>query len=301
MSKILQFKDLKEMIDSRAKELEFVKYLKQFRNKTIVIKYGGSALETAKQISFLVNDLIFLKQQNLHVILIHGGSRQLNGVLKSNDIKIEAINGIRVTTKEVLSYAIKVFKDVNNYIVDEINKKGKGEIKAIGLNGHEIPITVSDFLDRGKYQYVGKIKKVNIEYLTALGKEYIPVLSSLSQTGDNQPLNVNADIKAAEIAKAIKAEKFIIMTDTEGILDKNKTLISSIDSHKIEQLIQQKIISEGMVPKVEACLSALKGGVKKVHIINGTQAHSLVREIFTDEGVGTQIMESYEVKKETHA
>lgn len=290
MNKILQFKDLKKIISARAKELEFMKYIKSFRKKTIIVKYGGSALETSQKISYLVDDIVFMKQQGIDVILIHGGSRQLNKILKSQNIENKTLDGIRITTKDILKYAIATFKEVNQFIVKEINNKGNGEVKAIGLNGNEVPITISTFLDKEKYGFVGKIDKVNIEYLNALRKEYIPVLSSLSQTEDNQPLNINADIHAAEIAKEIKAEKLIIMTDTEGILDGNQNLISSIDCETIDQLISEGVISAGMTPKVKACMLALNGGIYKVHIINGTVQHSLVKEIFTDEGVGTEIV-----------
>lgn len=292
VGKLIDYKNLKRIIDSRAKELEFVKYIKKYKNKTIVVKYGGSALETSQKISYLVDDLIFLKQQNINVVLIHGGSRQLNKLLKEKKINNETIEGIRITTEEILKYAIDIFKEVNNLIVTEINKKGRGEIKAIGLNGNEIPITISDILDKKKYKYVGKIKKINIEYLTALSKKYIPVLSSLSQTEDHQPLNVNADTNAAEIAKKLNAEKFILMTDKDGILGEDVELLPTLDVKRTNTMLKQGIISGGMVPKVEACLAALEGHVKKVHIINGTKPHALAKEIFTDEGIGTQILNS---------
>ena len=291
MRKVVKFEILKKIIDARAKELEFIKYIKKFRNKTIVVKYGGSALEETKNISYLI-DIIFMKQQGIDVVLIHGGARQLNKLLNEHNIKYDVIDGIRVTTKEILKYAIIAFKEINKKIIDEINKKGKGEIKAIGLNGHEIPITISTFLNKERYQFVGQIKQVNIEYLKALSKEYIPVLSSLSQTEDNQPLNINADINAAAIAQELKAEKLIIMTDTPGIIDENGNLISSIDYFTIKKLIKNKVISKGMIPKVQASISALEGGVNKVHIISGTEPHSLAKEIFTDEGIGTEIIKN---------
>ena len=290
MSKVMTFEDLKRIKDSRAKELEYVKYIKEFKNKLIVVKYGGSALETSHKISYLVDDLIFLKQQHINVILIHGGSRQLNHLLKEKNIKSSFIKGNRVTTDEILNYAIQVFKNVNELIVEEINKKGKGEIKGFGLNGHEIPITISEYLDKNKYHYVGKIKEVNTEYITAIDNQYIPVLSSLSQTKKHEPLNLNADTYAAEIAKKLNAYKFVIMTDTDGILDKHGKLLPSLDQATVKQMLWKKVISAGMIPKVEACLSALEGNVKKVHIINGTYPHALAKEIFTDCGIGTEIL-----------
>jgi len=286
----MTLEDLKLIKGSLAKELEYIKYIKQFRNKTIVVKYGGSALETTKKISYLIDDLIFLKQEHINVVLIHGGSRQLNAKLKQENITNESIDGIRVTTKEILSHAIETFKTVNEFIVQKINEKGQEEIKGIGLNGNEIPITISEFLDKDKYQYVGKIVAVNIGYITALGPQYIPVLSSLSQTKDREPLNINADTNAAEIAKKLQADKFIIMTDTNGILNEDGDLLSSLDQEAVKQMLEKHIISAGMIPKVEACLSALEGGVNKVHIINGTSPHALAKEIFTDSGIGTEIV-----------
>jgi acetylglutamate kinase len=290
MPKVMTLEDLKLIKGSLAKELEYIKYIKQFRNKTIVVKYGGSALETTKKISYLIDDLIFLKQEHINVVLIHGGSRQLNAKLKQENITNESIDGIRLTTKEILSHAIETFKTVNEFIVQKINEKGQGEIKGIGLNGNEIPITISEFLDKDKYQYVGKIVAVNIGYITALGPQYIPVLSSLSQTKDREPLNINADTNAAEIAKKLQADKFIIMTDTNGILNEDGDLLSSLDQEAVKQMLEKHIISAGMIPKVEACLSALEGGVNKVHIINGTSPHALAKEIFTDSGIGTEIV-----------
>jgi len=300
-NKVMSLEDLKQIKWAHAKELEYIKYIKEFRNKTIVVKYGGSALETKEVISYLIDDLIFLKQQNINVILLHGGSRQLNANLKELKIPNKSINGIRVTTKEILKQAVAVFKEVNQFIVDKINIKGKGEIKGIGLNGDEIPITISEFLDKEKYEYVGKIVKVNVDYINALDGQYIPVLSSLSQTEDHQPLNINADTNAAEIAKELHADKLIIMTDTNGILDENGKLLSSLDRELVEEMLKKQTISAGMVPKVEACLAALEGNVKKVHIINGTSAHALAREIFTESGIGTEIIDRQKTYKIKHA
>lgn len=290
MEENIGFDDLKQIISSRARELEFAKYIKIFKGHTIVVKYGGSALETEDNISSLIDDLIFLKQQQINVVLIHGGSKHLNNVLKQHNINNEIIDGIRVTTKEVLRHAIKVFKDVNSMIVAEINYKGRGEIKAIGLNGSEIPITISLYLDKEKYHYVGRIVKVNIDYLNALRSEYIPVISSLSQTEDHQILNVNADTHAVEIAIKLNAEKYINMTNTDGILDETGRLIPSMNMDMAEKMLQSGVISKGMVPKIQSCLHALRHNVNKVHIINGTFPHALAREIFTDEGIGTEIV-----------
>jgi acetylglutamate kinase len=284
------FDVLKQIISSRARELEFKKYIDRFKGKTVIVKYGGSALETEENISSLIDDLIFLKQQQINVILIHGGSKHLNKVLKEDNVENVIIDGIRVTTLEVLKHAVRVFKEVNSMIVAEINAKGKGEIKAIGLNGSEIPITISQFLDENKYHYVGKIVKVNVEYLNALRSEYIPVISSLSQTEDHQILNVNADTHAVEIAIELKAEKYINMTNTDGILDESGNLIHSMNLDKAMDLINRMVISHGMVPKIQSCLHALENNVNKVHIINGTFSHALAREIFTDEGIGTEIV-----------
>lgn len=299
--KVMTLEDLKLIKGAHAKELEYIKYIKEFRNKTIVVKYGGSALETTKILSYLIEDLIFLKQQHINVVLLHGGSRQLNNTLKKANIKHESIAGIRVTTKEILDLAIDVFTKVNSEIVDEINKRGQGEIKGIGLNGNEIPITISEYLDKDKYHYVGKIATVNVEIIRALGDQYIPVLSSLSQTRDHQALNINADTNAAEIAKKLNAYKLIIITDKDGILGKDGKLLSSVNETQIKAMLAEGTISEGMIPKVEACLSALKGNIKKVHIINGTERHALAREIFTDSGIGTEIVKEGKLHKMKHA
>ena len=299
--KVMTLEDLKLIKGAHAKELEHIKYIKEFRNKTIVVKYGGSALEVPKVISYLIDDLIFLKQLQINVVLLHGGSRHLNDLLKKKNIKHKSINGIRVTSKEILDDAIKVFTDVNNSIVDEINRKGQGEIKGIGLNGNEVPITISEYLDKDTYQYVGKIVDVNVEFINALDSQYIPVLSSLSQTKDHQPLNINADTNAAEIAKKLNAYKLIIVTDRDGILGKDGKLLSSVNESQIKAMLEEGTISEGMVPKVLACLSAIEGNVKKVHIINGTKQDALVNELFTDSGIGTEIVKQSKVSKIKYA
>jgi acetylglutamate kinase len=301
MHKVMTFEDMKLLKESRVKELEYMKYIEEFKDKTIVVKYGGSALETTEKISYLIDDLIFLKQVGINVVLLHGGSRQLNNKLKGKNIKSDTIDGIRVTTKEILTYAIEVFREVNDFIVDEINKKGNGAIKGFGLNGNEIPLTISEFLDKNKYQYVGRIVKVNVDYIKALSKPYIPVLSSLSQTKDHEPLNVNADTYASEIAKKLNAYKFVIMTDTDGIIDEHGKLLSSLDQASVRLLLEKGIISAGMIPKVEACLSALEGNINKVHIINGTAPHALAKEILTDSGIGTEIVKHSKVKAMKHA
>jgi acetylglutamate kinase len=299
--KVMTLDDLKLIKGAHAKELENKKYIKEFRNKTIVVKYGGSALEVPKVISYLIDDLIFLKQLHINVVLLHGGSRHLNDLLKKKKIEHKSINGIRVTSKEILDDAIKVFTAVNNSIVDEINIKGQGEIKGIGLNGNEVPITISEYLDKATYQYVGKIVDVNVEFINALDSQYIPVLSSLSQTKDHQPLNINADTNAAEIAKKLNAYKLIIVTDKDGILGKDGKLLSSVNESQIKAMLEEGTISEGMVPKVLACLSAIEGNVKKVHIINGTKPDALVKELFTDSGIGTEIVKQSKVSKIKYA
>ena len=299
--KVMTLEDLKLIKGAHAKELEHIKYIKEFRNKTIVVKYGGSALEVPKVISYLIDDLIFLKQLQINVVLLHGGSRHLNDLLKKKKIEHKSINGIRVTSKEILDDAIKVFTDVNNSIVDEINRKGQGEIKGIGLNGNEVPITISEYLDKDTYQYVGKIVDVNVEFINALDSQYIPVLSSLSQTKDHQPLNINADTNAAEIAKKLNAYKLIIVTDRDGILGKDGKLLSSVNENQIKEMLEEGTISEGMVPKVLACLSAIKGNIKKVHIINGTKQDALVNELFTDSGIGTEIVKQSKLSKIKYA
>ncbi len=299
--KVMTLDDLKLIKGAHAKELEHIKYIKEFRNKTIVVKYGGSALEVQKVISYLIEDLIFLKQLHINVVLLHGGSRQLNEVLKSKKIKHESIDGIRVTTKEILDHAVAEFTKVNKSIVDEINRKGQDEIKGIGINGNEVPVTISEYLDKAKYQYVGHIVDVNVEFINALDSQYIPVLSSLSQTKDHQALNINADTNAAEIAKKLNAYKLIIVTDKDGILGKDGKLLSSVNESQIKEMLEEGTISEGMVPKVLACLSAIEGNVKKVHIINGTKQDALVNELFTDSGIGTEIVKQSKLSKIKYA
>lgn len=289
MTKVLRFEELKKIIDSEEKKLEFIKYFNQFKNSTIVVKYGSSALETSQKISYLVDDLIFLKRQNIHVVLIHGGSRQLNEKLKEKGIQVELEDGIRITSKEVLKNAISVFKEMNTYIVNEINKYGNGEVKAIGINGSDIPITISEFLNKDKYGYVGLIQQVDTSFLNALDETYIPVISSLSRTAEGESLNINADTNSTEIAKTLNAEKLVFMTDTDGILDNEGQLNSSLDYDIVKEMIKNGAISGGMIPKAKACLTAIHGNVKKVHIISGTDPHALVKEILTDEGIGTEV------------
>lgn len=275
---------------------EAIPYIKKFHGVTFVIKYGGSAMDRVTdpkescQHAFL-EDIVFMSLIGMRIILIHGGSRYLNQLLAGSRIETKRIKGHRVTCEKTLALAIKAFDKLNDQLVQKIHDMG-GE--AIGLKGQHSELLLVQKHSLTELEYVGEIDEVRVEILHVLKEDVIPVVTPIGLDEGGQAYNINADIVAEKVAVAVGAAKLILLTDVDGVIIKEKNsppqLISSITAAKINRLIKQGIITGGMEPKVLTGLEALAGGVSKVHIINGSLPHSLLKELLTDKGVGTEIL-----------
>lgn len=283
--------DLQESIFKADILIEALKYIKQFYGKTIVIKYGGHAMIDESLKEKVILDIVLMKYVGMNPVVIHGGGPEITEVMDKMGKKSEFIKGLRVTDAETMEIVEMVLGRINKGLVALINQHGA---KAVGLSGKDGGLISAEKckldVDLG---FVGDVYEIDPEIINVLDKEgFIPVISSIG-TCDGDTYNINADLVAGEIAAALKAEKLIMLTDVRGILRDPKdeeSLISTIKLSEIDKLEQDKIISGGMLPKVEACEIALRGSVKKTHIIDGRISHSILLEIFTDSGIGTQII-----------
>jgi len=284
--------------------LEALPYIRQFRGKTFVIKYGGSAMVEDRLREIFARDILLLKFVGINPVIIHGGGKHINEMLKKLNVDVEFIGGLRKTTEEIMHIVEMVLSgDINKDIVALINKHSGEEIFAVGLSGRDgrllkaKKINTNYFVEKlgvkppkADIGFVGEITHVNTELLeTLMQHNYIPVIAPIGVGEQGEAYNINADIAAAAVAKALKAEKLIFLTDTEGVKDDKGKLIKKLKDDTVEELIKKGVISGGMIPKVRSAVEALKGGVKKVHIVDGRIPHSILLEIFTDEGVGTEI------------
>jgi len=292
---------MKTVINKANVLIEALPYIRNFYDKTFVIKYGGAAMVEEKLKDAFAQDIVLLNFIGIKPIIVHGGGPKINKMLQQMGKKPTFIHGHRVTDKETIDIVEMVLGGlINKQIVSLINSHGG---RAIGLSGKDGNLIKArkkvikkfsaetgtpEIIDLG---LVGDIEKVNPKILLSVEKDgFIPVIAPISYGQKNETLNINADYVAGMIAHALKAEKLVLLTDVEGIKDKNKKLISTLDKKRINVLIAKKIISGGMLPKVQACQNALKGGVKKTHIIDGRIPHSVLLEIFTERGIGTEII-----------
>ncbi|MGA7579522.1 MAG: acetylglutamate kinase [Desulfobaccales bacterium] len=264
-----------------------VNYINAFSGKRFVLKVGGSILDDFRLLPALVEDVIFLKKVGIDVVLVNGGGRHLNQAMKEKNLKISKIRGLRVTSAEVLELAAQVFAAVSREIQTEIERRGYHSI----IFGRETGLVKSERIGNPELGFVGVPRAVEVSLLDNLAPKVIPIVSAV--TAGTRPgeagYNVNADDVAGILASSLGAEKLILMTDVEGVLDENGSLLSTLSVSQVEALIARKIIHGGMIPKVETCLKALKGGVQKCHIVKGS-THSFIDEILTDEGVGTEFV-----------
>ncbi len=274
--------------------LEALPYIQKFSGKIIVIKYGGSVMEDEVLSKEVFRDIVLLKFVGMRPIVVHGGGKEITSLMKKLGIPSKFVSGHRITDKETLDIVEMILAGkVNKRVVAGINAQGG---LAIGLSGKDAnlikaeKLVLNESLDLG---YVGNIKSINIELLRYLIDEgYIPVISSIGIDEKGQGYNINADIVAGKVAETLGAEKLIYLTDTEGVIDREKGLISHLSISDAKKLIDKGDIVGGMLPKVISGMEALEGGVGKVHIINGNSPHSILLEIFTEEGVGTEIVKS---------
>ncbi len=266
--------------------LDALPFIRKFYGKTIVIKYGGSAQIDEKLKESFAIDVLMLYMVGIKPVIVHGGGKRITEILDALHIKTEFKNGIRVTTKESIKIAEMVLSgEINKEIVNMLNQHGA---KAIGINGKDMCFMKA----KSKLGFTGEIISVDGIFLNKLLSEnLVPVIAPIAagETPTHPGYNINADIAASEIAASLDATKIVFLTDTPGVLDKEGNLISSLNAKEIEKLKNNGTIAGGMIPKVEAALNAVSKGVKKAHIIDGRVEHSILLELLTSEGIGTEI------------
>ena len=283
--------------------IEALPYIRQFHGTTVVIKYGGNAMTEAALKDSFAADVVLMKLVGINVVVVHGGGPQIGKLLSRLNIESEFVNGMRVTDSATMDVVQMVLGGlVNPDIVSLINTHGGRAVGVTGKDGNliqaeKMPMTFAsnnagssepEIIDIG---HVGSITNIQIDVLnTLVQSEFIPVIAPVGVGKDGESYNINADIVAGAIAKALNAEKLVLLTNTPGILDADKTTLSSLNKAEVEALIAEGTISEGMLPKVDCAIDAVSGGVNSVTIVDGRVPHALLLEVFTDSGVGTQIL-----------
>ena len=281
---------MKSKIDVVKTLLDALPYIKKFANEKIVIKYGGSAQTSELLKQQFAQDIVLLHTVGMKPIIVHGGGKSITDLLADLGVATKFVDGQRVTTKEVMRIAEMVLSgEINKDIVSLLNNQGGS---AIGISGKDANLLEAIPKDFENFGYTGKIEHINPEIVNNIIEDgAIPVIAPIagSSTMGHPGFNINADLAASKIAVALEARKVLFLTDTSGVLDKNMQLITNLSIEKTEELKVDGTIQGGMVPKVDACIEALRGGVKKAHIIDGRVEHSLLLEILTSSGVGTCI------------
>ena len=286
--------------------IEALPYIRKFNGQTIVIKYGGHAMVDSKLKKGFALDIVLMKYVGLNPVVVHGGGPQIGKFLSKMSIKSNFVSGHRVTDEKTMDVVEMVLAGkVNKEIVATINQHGGQAVGLSGKDGNLItarklqfisdpdatgdkPDNPSEIIDIG---LVGEVVSINNQIIKNLmDNQFIPVIAPVGAGKDNETYNINADLVAGHIASSLKAKKLILLTDVEGVLGRDGSLVSSLTAEDANRMIADGVIKEGMIPKLQCCLEALKGEVEKVHIIDGRKEHALLLEIFTDEGVGTEIV-----------
>ena len=287
--------------------IEALPYIRKFNSQTMVIKYGGHAMVDSKLKNGFALDIVLMKYVGLNPVIVHGGGPQIGEILKEMSIKSNFINGHRVTDEKTMDVVEMVLAGkVNKEIVATINEHGGQAVGLSGKDGHLItarklkfvssPNRTTNKSDNNPPEIidiglVGEVVSVNNRIIESLiGNQFIPVIAPVGAGKDNETYNINADLVAAHIASSLGAKKLILLTDVEGVFGSDGNLLSSLTAEEADHLIAKGAIKGGMIPKLQCCIEAVKGGVEKVHIIDGRKEHALLLEIFTDEGVGTEIV-----------
>ena len=274
--------------------IEALPYIQKFAGKTIVVKYGGNAMINEELKNSVMEDITLLKYIGLKPIVVHGGGPDISKALNDRGVKSQFVNGLRVTDKVTMETAQQVLiGKTNKEIVSLISNKGGRAVGISGIDGSFIECKKQytevdgEKVDIGYVGDIVHIKKCLIELLAS--DQYIPVIAPIGTDSDGNSYNINADTVAAAVASAMQAEKLILLTDVEGVKDKNDEVIYEVHESEIQPLIDDGTISGGMIPKILGCLDAIKDGVTGVHIIDGRVPHCLLLEIFTKTGIGTLI------------
>jgi len=265
---------------------EVHKYVQKYKNELIVIKYGGNVFIDRGIFNNFISDLKILNELGLSVIVVHGGGPRIKRELDKSNIKSKFIRGLRVTDKKIINIVENVLIDFNNDIVKSLEEKGTKGVSINTKNNNVIHVDP----ESSELGFVGVPKKIESHVINKiLNENFIPVISPLGLGKDLQTYNINGDTAAGAIAKSLKSRRLLLMTNVEGVLDKNKKLIQEISSSKILEMIKDETITEGMIPKINTCLDAINNGVTAVAIIDGRKKHSILFEIFSDKGSGTLI------------
>ena len=279
--------NLKKILPSNGPSIdEVAKYLSKYKNEDIVIKVGGSVLNEPNLFKILIEDISILKKLNFNPCLVHGGGKRLTNKLNELNIQSSFINGLRVTDEKVISIVEDVFIKFNKEIVYAL-KNHSSDAKGIHSKENNVINVKKISKELG---FVGVPNEININILKKIiESNEIPVIAPLGLSLDNHVYNINADTAAGAIAKKLKARRLLIVSDVQGVLDKDKNLITEINSSKANQMITNNIISEGMIPKINNCIDVASNGVKGVVIIDGRSPHSILFELLSDKGAGTLI------------
>ncbi|MDI6783800.1 MAG: acetylglutamate kinase [bacterium] len=294
---------MKQLIEKANILIEALPYIKEFSGKTVVIKYGGAAMVQGELKEATMQDIVLMKYVGMNPVVVHGGGPEISALMKRLGLQPKFVNGQRYTDAQTIEIAEMVLTGkINQEIVTLLNQHGGS---AVGLSGKDANLIIAKKYEARDHRglpeedtpdlgFVGDVERVNAQVIQTLTTDgFIPVVSPLGADAKGQGYNINADLVAAAIAGAIKAAKLVLLTDAPGILRDAKdesSLIPTIQMHEVESLVENKIISGGMLPKIESCLRALESGVAKTHVIDGRVPHSLLLEIYTQKGIGTEIL-----------
>jgi acetylglutamate kinase len=293
--------DLKHSMERADILLEALPYIRRFYNKTVVIKYGGHAMVDEELKNLFARDIVMMKYIGINPVVVHGGGPQIGSILKKMGKDTRFVQGMRVTDEETMDIVEMVLVGkVNKEITGLINRHGG---KAVGLSGKDGNLIIAEkyYLSAEKAKdvppeiidlgLVGKVKSINTEPILSLERDgFIPVIAPTGVGKQGETYNINADLVAGAVAVALQAEKLILLTDVPGVLNKEGGLINTMSGAVAGEMIDSGVIAGGMFPKVKCCLKALSGGVKKTHIIDGRLKHAVLLEMFTDRGIGTEIV-----------
>jgi acetylglutamate kinase len=265
---------------------EVSKYIQKYKNELIVIKYGGNVFIDRDIFNNFILDISILNKLGLSIIIVHGGGPRIKRELDRSNIETKFIRGLRVTDKKIINIVESVLIDFNNDIVNSLKNAGS---KATSINTKENNI-IEIIPESEELGFVGIPNKINIDIIKkTIEKNSIPIISPLGLGENNQTYNINGDTAAGAIAKSLKSRRLLLMTNVEGVLNKKNKLIEEISSSEISEMIKNKTITEGMIPKINTCLDAVDNGVTAVGIIDGRKKHSILFELFSDKGSGTLI------------
>jgi acetylglutamate kinase len=287
MSLNISLEEIKKIWPSSAPDIKNIsKYVEKYKGETIVIKYGGNVLIDRSIFNNFIEDIGILNRLGLSIVVVHGGGPRIKRELEKSNIPTKFINGLRVTDEKIINIVEKVLIDFNNDIVNSLNEKGS---KGVSINTKTKNI-INVTPENKELGFVGIPEKINNSTINELIKNnQIPVVAPLGLGKNAQAYNINGDTAAGAIAKSLKSRRLLLMTNVEGVLNKDKKLISEISSSKILDMIKDETITGGMIPKINTCLDSVKNGVRGVVIMDGRKPHSILNEIFSDTGAGTLI------------